>query len=437
LYVTAATAFTTGALGGLATLSNLSRHFDMTTIIRVLDSTEGSRLLARPTIVAYDRVEARFSSISEIPVQELTQTAGGGEIGTTTFREAGITLTVLPHIIQDGTILMQVTPEFSVLAGFTNGNPIIDRRSATTTLRIRDGQTTVIGGLLRRAEREDQNGLPGLSKLKFFGVFFRGHESTITESELLVFIKAEIIPLEHTIPLRDQAAHLTTTDLLEAVPYASHGPITPYCGDPYCPYHHPRPWGSALPPAACSACQDNGSFGHAFPRDPAYYGPAPTIQDEPLPTPVVPPVLPPSGSVLPLVPGNGNIPVPPPVVIDEARRRALLGQRTAIRRLPPLNGQTRTAIRPRPVAPRTHSIPIARPQSDLRTANRSTRVRRTNGTQRPTVGTTQQPAVRTQQPAVGTPPAAIGQTRSSNGRPWWQLDKRLWWQSSSRLQTRR
>jgi general secretion pathway protein D len=169
----------------------------MTTIIRVLDSTEGSRLLARPTIVAYDRVEARFSSISEIPVQELTQTAGGGEIGTTTFREAGITLTVLPHIIQDGTILMQVTPEFSVLAGFTNGNPIIDRRSATTTLRIRDGQTTVIGGLLRRAEREDQNGLPGLSKLKFFGVFFRGHESTITESELLVFIKAEKIGRAH------------------------------------------------------------------------------------------------------------------------------------------------------------------------------------------------------------------------------------------------
>jgi len=251
---TAATAFASGSLGGLATLTNLSRHFDMRTIIRALDTTDGSRLLARPNIIAYDRTEATFSSVSEIPVQELTQTTAGGNIGTTTFREAGITLTVTPRIMQDGTILMEVTPEFSVLAGFQGGNPIIDRRTATTTVQLRNGQTTVIGGLLRRNEFETQSGLPCLSKLKYFGVFFRDHETTVTETELLVFISAEIIPLEHPTPPRDEAAKMVAADLLEQVPYASHGPITPYCCDPYCPYHHPRPWGSALPPSVCTAC---------------------------------------------------------------------------------------------------------------------------------------------------------------------------------------
>jgi general secretion pathway protein D len=51
---TAATAFARGSLGGLATLTNLSRHFDMRAVIRALDTTDGSRLLARPNIVAYE-----------------------------------------------------------------------------------------------------------------------------------------------------------------------------------------------------------------------------------------------------------------------------------------------------------------------------------------------------------------------------------------------
>jgi len=61
--------------------------------------------------MAYDRTEATFQSVQEIPVQQLTQTQDGGQIGTTQFREAGITLTVTPNIMDDNSVVLQVTPE--------------------------------------------------------------------------------------------------------------------------------------------------------------------------------------------------------------------------------------------------------------------------------------------------------------------------------------
>lgn len=384
---TAATAVTSTSLGALATLTSLSSHLDISTVIRALDTTDGSRLLARPNVIAYDRIEAKFQSVSEIPVQQLTQTSAGGNIGTTSFREAGITLTVTPSIMKDGTVKMDVTPEFSVLAGFQSGQPIIDRRSATTTIHLLDGQTTVIGGLLRRTELEKQTGLPALSKMKYIGVLFRDHDTTVSESELLVFIKAEIIPLGGGMTPRDEAAGAVGEDLLAQIPYASHSPITPYCGDPFCPYHHPRPWGSALPPSACTACAEGKASFHGADYDPDYYA-IPTPADDILPIP--------AHSAT-----DETAEGPPPVVVDEARRRRSDSQRSAMRRLPSVAGgqATRTATRTQPRLPSQLARPVAPPSSELRTANAPAR---------PLPSTS---------PTERRPVEPVGQ---ANAAPWWK-----------------
>ncbi len=400
-----ATSAATGSLGGLATIATVSRHFDMKSVLRALDTTDGSRLLARPNVIAYDRVEAKFQSVSEIPVQQLTQTEAGGNIGTTSFREAGITLTVTPEIMDDGTVKMSVTPEFSVLAGFQGGQPIIDRRSATTTIRLLDGQTTVIGGLVRRNELEVQSGLPHLARMKYLGFLFRDHQTTVTESELLVFIKAEIISTGQPEKERDEAARMVGDDLLNNIPYASHSPITSYCGDPYCPYHHPRPWGSALPPSACTGCE---SGKHGVPLDEKYYGEGASGRDvvpnpqapDPRP-PVLPPPVPPSESVLPPAPNEATTDNPPPVVIEEARRRAARESRTAMRRLPAVSRPPAQpdVVRATPQLPSQQARPVTPPRSDVRTAGRP--------------GTT---AASSAPPAQPTQPPA----RQADQRPWWK-----------------
>ena len=244
----ASTAAVSTAINGMWTLTNFSRHFDLRAFIQALDQTDGARLLARPTIMAYNRAEAEIKIVSEIPVQQLTQTQQGGDIGTTEFREAGIVLKVTPDILNDGTVILEVAPEFSLLAGYSaEGQPIIDRRTTKTRVQVLNGQTFVIGGLLRRNEMETVTGIPGLMNWKYIGKLFRNHDTTVTDSELLVFIRTEIILPDCTGYPREQMALAAAEERLAQIPPATNYPFIPPCTDPHCPYHCPRPYGG--PPA--------------------------------------------------------------------------------------------------------------------------------------------------------------------------------------------
>ena len=234
-----AAAASTGTIGA-ARLTTLNRYFDLDTIINALDRTAGARLLADPSVTVLDREEASIKIVTEIPIQQLTQTSQGGSIGTTSFREAGVTLTVTPQIGGDGTITMQVTPTFSVLTGFSEGQPIIDSREATTKVRIANGQTLVLGGLRQRSENETLSGIPGLMRWKKLGKLFRDHDTTVSESELIVFLRPEITTPDTLGTARQAAALCVGEQALDKLNWPSQMPIVPDCKDPYCPYHNPR-----------------------------------------------------------------------------------------------------------------------------------------------------------------------------------------------------
>jgi general secretion pathway protein D len=206
------------------TFMNLSKHFDVTGVVDALRQVTNARLLADPTVTVVDRESAMIQIVTEIPFQQLTQTSQGGNIGTTAFREAGVTLTVLPKIAHDGTLQLDVTPTFSRLTGFTQGEspaPIIDKREAKTTVRVANGQTLVIGGLRQRGDTRDRRGVPYLSEMKYIGPLFRARDDSIRESELVVFITPEIVvPCRTHIRPREEAAQFKTRDLLERIPIA-------------------------------------------------------------------------------------------------------------------------------------------------------------------------------------------------------------------------
>jgi general secretion pathway protein D len=332
-----AVATAASAFGGLTSLAHSTRHFNLNAMILALDQTDGARLLARPTIMAYDRIQAEIKIISEIPVQQLTQTDAGGSIGTTEFREAGITLTVTPEVKRDGRIKLELAPEFSVLAGFAEGQPIIDRRSTTTEVHVVNGQTFVIGGLLRRNELETVRGIPGLMHWKYFGKLFRDHDTTVSESELLIFIKTEIVDLGYLGYPREQMAASVADETVERIPYASHEPFIPDCNDPYCPYHNPRttaPYGACQGDCGKGDCYECSSgYAHGYteygaPMPHSSFVPVPPVVEGPQPTVTTPQPTP----ATPLVPRADD---PPPVRIDDsAGHRREVPQRGALVRLP-------------------------------------------------------------------------------------------------------
>jgi general secretion pathway protein D len=104
----AAGAAAASATGGQFLFRTLHSNVEVQAMIQALDQTEGSRLLADPHVTVLDRHTASLGIVTEIPIQQLTQTQQGGAIGTTTFREAGITLEVTPRISSDGTICVNI-----------------------------------------------------------------------------------------------------------------------------------------------------------------------------------------------------------------------------------------------------------------------------------------------------------------------------------------
>jgi general secretion pathway protein D len=215
------------------TVSSMNKYFDLTAVVSALSEADDSRLLADPMITVLNNEEAKFQSVEEIPYQELTETSAGGNIGTTSFKEVGIELNVIPQIAADGTVQLSVNPIFSRLAGFTpnTDQPIIDRRETSTHVRVADGQTFVLGGMRRRTETHSYTGVPFLKDIQFLhiGKLFRSRDNEIRESELLVFIKTDIVtPLTKKMPREEMADH-AAAEMLNQVPAAADiWPVEPF-----------------------------------------------------------------------------------------------------------------------------------------------------------------------------------------------------------------
>jgi general secretion pathway protein D len=224
--------FASGEAGGTLTVRSLTRNFDINTILQLIQNANDARLVANPNVTVVDNELAEWKSVSEIPYQQITQSELGGQIGTTAFKEAGITLRVQPQIAGDGTIEMMVEPEFSRLAGFTptEDQPILDTRKATTRVRVANRQTIVLSGLRQRSDTGEFNGIPFLKDVKYVGNLFRSRNTNVRESELIVFIMPEIICYDDAPGAREYQALETINCRLNGVPYAE-GCQPPGCFD--------------------------------------------------------------------------------------------------------------------------------------------------------------------------------------------------------------
>jgi general secretion pathway protein D len=179
--------------------------------------------------------------VQKIPILAADPVENSGVVfSQVQFEEAGVILNVMPRISRDGTIDLEVNPEYSVVADFIDNNPVIDSRTAETTVRVNDGQMFVLGGLRQKSVVESVRGVPFLKDVKFLGLLFRSHDTEIRESELIVFLKPEIITPYQCGRLREQQAACIATKQLDAIPYAETRPFSPRCKDPYCPNHRPR-----------------------------------------------------------------------------------------------------------------------------------------------------------------------------------------------------
>jgi type IV pilus assembly protein PilQ len=175
---------------------------DIDAIIRAQKNLIDAKLLANPRVLVLDNEKANIKIISELPYQEVTETSGGGSIGSTKFRDVGVELEVIPHLTRDEMIRLQLKPKFSVNTGEVSivgaaSNvfpvPIVDRREADTVLLIKDGQTVVLGGLRKKVVSHRVNKIPLLGDIPIICYAFRYEGESTFNSELVVFVTPRLM----------------------------------------------------------------------------------------------------------------------------------------------------------------------------------------------------------------------------------------------------
>jgi type IV pilus assembly protein PilQ len=114
-----------------------------------------------------------------------------------TFKDAALTLRVVPQITAADTVIMRISLE-NAAADFSravNGIPPINTQRAVTQVLVNTGETTVIGGIYVSEEQASQDRTPGLHSIPILGWLFKRDELTDTSRELLIFITPRIIRL--------------------------------------------------------------------------------------------------------------------------------------------------------------------------------------------------------------------------------------------------
>lgn len=148
------------------------------------------RTISRPRITTMDNKEAKIQQGESVPFQ--TTSAAGT---ATTFVDANLSLTVTPHITPDGSILMKIKANNNAIGSFktSTGAPSISKKEASTEVLVRDGETTVLGGIIVSGKNETHNGIPLLKDIPIIGWLFKNSEVTNNQQELLIFITPTIL----------------------------------------------------------------------------------------------------------------------------------------------------------------------------------------------------------------------------------------------------
>lgn len=148
-------------------------------------------ILSKPSITTMDHRKAIIKSGKEVPFQTLS---ADGNIQVE-FKEAVIKLEVVPHIINEKIIRLEILTHKDELdwTNTVNGNPTIITKNAETRVTLLDGQTTVIAGLNKEKTSDSKDGVPGLQDIPMLGWLFKSTGSSSDMEELLIFITPHIL----------------------------------------------------------------------------------------------------------------------------------------------------------------------------------------------------------------------------------------------------
>ena len=167
---------------------------------RLLKTDSNTRTLANPHIRTVDGVLAREEMGERVPVptSQIVPLGQGGNslqsIQNITYEPIGINIDVTPRFHANNDVTLTVKLQMSTVSGTGfSGYPTFGNRSVLTTVRLKDGETNIIAGLIRDTERTVMNGIPGISDLPIIGRLFGRNKRETQETDIVLTLTPHIV----------------------------------------------------------------------------------------------------------------------------------------------------------------------------------------------------------------------------------------------------
>ncbi len=185
-----------GATLGLGSFDNSRKAYGA--LIQALKTNTKSNLLSTPSIVTMDNEEAYIVVGQNVPFvtgSVTTNSTGINPYTTVERKDVGVTLKVIPHIGEGGTVRLEVEQEVSAVQDSRGqaADLVTSKRAIKTAVLAEHGQTVVLGGLVSDDTSLSRQGIPGLSSIPYVGRLFRSDNRSNVKRNLLVFIHPTIV----------------------------------------------------------------------------------------------------------------------------------------------------------------------------------------------------------------------------------------------------
>lgn len=195
-----------GTFGGLGALASgfqyLSTSDKLSMTIQALQTDGRLNVLSSPKILAMENQQAQISVGQDVPfITNSRITQNGDTVNTVQYRNIGVILKVTPHINEKGEVRMIVHPEVSEIGPqseavpISNGvtSPVFNDNFADTTIVVNDGETAILGGLIRNELTDTVDKLPILGDIPFLGIAFRHKSTEKKKVELIVLMTPHVL----------------------------------------------------------------------------------------------------------------------------------------------------------------------------------------------------------------------------------------------------
>jgi len=183
-------------------------------IIRFLEQDSETKVIAKPNLRGAEGEKLSLKLGEELPVPSTTfynPYGGQGSVATApltsfTYRNVGVNLDIEPRVTYDGDIILKVALEISAKGPDQNvagqNLPTFFSRKVETRLRLRDGESNLLAGLLRENERKTLKGVPGISSIPILRDLFASNDREIVQTDIVMLLTPHVVRA-HSMTAKD------------------------------------------------------------------------------------------------------------------------------------------------------------------------------------------------------------------------------------------